>query len=55
VARIQNPVAAKCVEIFARLLISVLISGSVSAEKWLAGLGWFWPDPGFKKIILGGV
>jgi hypothetical protein len=41
VARIQNPVAAKCVEIFARLLISVLISRSVSAEQWLFGPGGF--------------
>jgi hypothetical protein len=28
-----NPVAAKLIEIFARLLISVLIFGSVSAEQ----------------------
>jgi hypothetical protein len=33
VARIQNPVAAKRIEIFARLLISMLISGSVSVEQ----------------------
>jgi hypothetical protein len=49
VARIQNPVAAKRIEIFARLLISMLISGSVSAEQWLVGLGGFGPIRVFQK------
>jgi hypothetical protein len=48
-----NPVAAKLIEIFARLLISVLIFGSVSAEQWLVGLGRFAPIRVFKKMISG--
>jgi hypothetical protein len=51
VARIQNPVAAKRIEIFARLLISMLISGSVSAEQWLVGLGGFGPIRVFQKMV----
>jgi hypothetical protein len=49
VARIQNPAAAKRVEIFAHLLISILISGSVSAEQWLVRLAGFSLIRVFKK------
>jgi hypothetical protein len=45
----QNSVAAKRVEIFARLLISVLISGSVSGEQWLVRLAGFSLIRVFKK------
>jgi putative oxidoreductase len=48
-----NPVAAKLIEIFARLLISVLIFGSVFAEQWLVGLAVSRSDPGFQKNYLG--
>jgi hypothetical protein len=48
----QNPVAAKRVEIFARLLISMLISGSVSGEQWLVRLAGFSLIRVFKKVAL---
>jgi putative oxidoreductase len=48
-----NPVAAKLIEIFARLLISVLIFGSVFAEQWLVGPAVSRSDPGFQKNYLG--
>jgi hypothetical protein len=53
VARIENPLAVKLIEIFACLLISMLISESVSAEQWPVGLDRFGRVRVFKKNALG--